>query len=98
MRGGGGSEIGGRGTGGDDSYNMQVCTSIYHGGCCCPMAAMGPHSQLLSIQQSANILWNRSTLLKLEKTIINKGSTKRTLCGIVLFKLNTFFSHVFACP
>ncbi len=24
--------------------------------------------------------------------------TKRTLCGIVLFKLNTFFSHVFACP
>jgi hypothetical protein len=27
-----------------------------------------------------------------------KGSTKCTLCGIVLFKLNTFFSHVFACP
>jgi hypothetical protein len=27
-----------------------------------------------------------------------KGMTKRTLCGIVLFKLNTFFSHVFACP
>jgi hypothetical protein len=27
-----------------------------------------------------------------------KGLTKRTLCGIVLFKLNTFFSHVFACP
>ncbi len=26
------------------------------------------------------------------------GSTKRTLCGIVLFILNTFFSHVFACP
>jgi hypothetical protein len=23
------------------------------------------------------------------------GLTKRTLCGIVLFKLNTFFSHVF---
>ncbi len=29
---------------------------------------------------------------------IIKESTKRTLCGIVLFKLNTFFSHVFACP
>ncbi len=27
-----------------------------------------------------------------------KGSTKYTLCGIVLFKLNTFLSHVFACP
>ncbi len=27
-----------------------------------------------------------------------KGLTKRTLCGIVLFKLTTFFSHVFAWP
>jgi hypothetical protein len=27
-----------------------------------------------------------------------KGSTKRTLCGIILFKLNTFYSHVFVCP
>ncbi len=26
-----------------------------------------------------------------------KGLTKRILCGIVFFKLNTFFSHVFAC-
>ncbi len=26
------------------------------------------------------------------------GLTKRTLCGIVLFKLNAFFSHVFADP
>jgi hypothetical protein len=30
--------------------------------------------------------------------LFDKGSTKRTLCGIVLFKLNTFFSHVFTCP
>jgi hypothetical protein len=71
MRGGGGGKIGGRGTGGDDSYNRQVHTSINHGGCLQPMAAMGPHSWLLSIQQSENILWNRSTFLKLEKTIIN---------------------------
>jgi hypothetical protein len=71
MRGGGGGKIGGRGAVGDDSYNRQVCTLIDHGGCRHPMAAMGPHSRLLSIQQSANILWNRSTLLKLEKTIIN---------------------------
>ncbi len=28
----------------------------------------------------------------------SKGLTKRTLCGIVLFKLNTFFSHVFTGP
>jgi hypothetical protein len=72
MRGGGGGKrVGGRGTGGDDSYNRQVRTLIDHGGRRRPMAAMGPHSWLLSIQQSANILWNRSTLLKLEKTIIN---------------------------
>jgi hypothetical protein len=71
MRGGGGGKIGGRGTEGDDSYNRQVCTSIDHGGRRRPMAAMGPHSRLLSIQQSANILWNRSTSLKLEKTSIN---------------------------
>ncbi len=71
MHGSGGGEIGGNRTGGDDSYNRQVCTSIDHGGCHHPMAAMGPHSRLLSIQQSANILWNSSTSLKLEKTIIN---------------------------
>ncbi len=29
---------------------------------------------------------------------IQKGSTKRTLCGIVLFKLNSFFNHVFSGP
>ncbi len=71
MHDGGGSEIGGRGTGCDNSYNRQVRTLINHGGRRCPIAAMGPHSWLLSIQQSTNILWNRSTLLKLEKTIIN---------------------------
>ncbi len=71
MHGGGGGKIGGRGTGGDDSFNRQVHTLIDHGGRRHPMAAMRPHSRLLSIQQSANILWNRSTSLKLEKTIIN---------------------------
>ncbi len=45
--------------------------SINDGGRRHPMAAMGPHSWLLSIQQSTNILWKSSTLLKLEKTIIN---------------------------
>jgi hypothetical protein len=67
MHGGGGGKIGGRGTGGGVSYNRQVCTSIDHGGCRHPIATMGPHFQLLSIQQSANILWNSSTSLKLEK-------------------------------
>jgi hypothetical protein len=67
LRGGSGGGIGGRGTGGDDSYNKQILTSIDHGGHRCPMAAMGPHSQLLSIQQSANILCDRTMSLKLEK-------------------------------
>jgi hypothetical protein len=71
MCGGSGGEIGGRGAGGDDSYNRQVRASIDHGGCGHPMATMGPHSRFLSVQLSANILWNRSILLKLEKTIIN---------------------------
>ncbi len=41
--------------------------SIDNGGCRHPMAAMGPHSWLLNIQQSTNILWKSSTSLKLEK-------------------------------
>ncbi len=45
--------------------------SIDNGGRRRPMATMGPHSRLLSIQQSTNKLWKSSILLKLEKTIIN---------------------------
>ncbi len=45
--------------------------SIKDGGRRHPMATMGPHSRLLSIQQSTNILWKSSTLVKLEKTIIS---------------------------
>jgi hypothetical protein len=67
MHGGSGVKIGGRGTGGDGSYNRQVCTLNDHGSRHRPTATMGPHSRLLSIQQSANILCNRTTLLKLEK-------------------------------
>jgi hypothetical protein len=70
VRGGGGGKIGGRGTGSDNSYNKQVRTSINHGGRRCPMAAMGPHSRLLSIQQSAYILCDRNMLLTQEITII----------------------------
>jgi hypothetical protein len=67
MHGGGGSKTGGIRLGDEFFYMMGLHASINHGGCRCPMATMGPHSWLLSIQQSANILWNRSTLLKLEK-------------------------------
>jgi hypothetical protein len=70
MHGGGGGRIEGRGTGDDDSYNRKVCTLINHGSRRHPMAAMGPHSRLLSIHKSANILCDRTTLLKLEITII----------------------------
>jgi hypothetical protein len=34
------------------------------------MAATGPHSRLLSLKQSTNILYDRTRLLKLEKVII----------------------------
>ncbi len=67
MRGGGGGELGGIGPGEEVFYMMQFLSSIDHGSRRRPTAAMKPHSWLLSIQQSANILCNRLVLLKLEK-------------------------------
>jgi len=52
MRGSSGGRIGGRGAGGDDSYNRKICTWIDHGGRRCPMAAMRPHSQAYNNQQT----------------------------------------------
>ncbi len=70
MLGGGCGKLGGIGPGDKVSYTMQFCASINDGGHRRRTTTMGPHSQLLSIQQSANILCNRLALLKLEKTII----------------------------
>jgi hypothetical protein len=71
MCGSSGGRIGGRGAGGDDSYNYnrKVCTSIDHGGRHHHMAAIGPHSQFLRIQQSTNILCNRTRyVVQMRKT------------------------------
>jgi hypothetical protein len=70
MLGGGGGEL--RGIGPEDkvSYTMRFCATINDGGHRHCTTAMVPHSWLLSIQQSANILCNWLVLLKLEKTII----------------------------
>jgi hypothetical protein len=70
MHGSGGSEIGGIGPGDEFSYTMGLFASMDHEGCHPPTAAMGPHSQRQSIQQSANILCNSSLLLKLENILI----------------------------
>ncbi len=70
MLGSGGGKLGGIGPGYKVSYTMRFCSSIDDGGHRCRATAMGPHSRLLSIQQSANILCDRLVLLKLEKTII----------------------------
>jgi hypothetical protein len=70
MFGGGGGELGGMGPGDEVSYTMRFCASINDGGHHLRTTAMGPHSQLLSIQQSANTLCGMLVLLKLEKTII----------------------------
>ncbi len=70
MLGGGGGKLGGIGPGDKVSYTMQFHASINDGGHRRRLTAMGPHSRLLSIQQSANILCDRLVLLKLEKTII----------------------------
>jgi hypothetical protein len=71
IRGGGGGKIGGTGPGDEFSYMMGLRALMDDEGRHCPMTAMGPHSCLLSIQQSAYILCNRTMMLKLEKNIIN---------------------------
>jgi hypothetical protein len=68
---GGGVKEGGIGAVGDCSHSMRTRASIDDGGRHRPTAATGPHSRLLSIlQQSTNILCDRTTSLKLEKVII----------------------------
>jgi hypothetical protein len=47
--------------------SMRFLALIDHDGRICPTVAVRPHSWLLSIQQSTNILGNRLVLLKLEK-------------------------------
>ena len=71
MRGSGGGELGGIGPGDEVFCSMPFLASIDHGGGRRPTATMMPHSRLLSMQQSANILCDRLVLLlKLEKNII----------------------------
>ncbi len=48
----------------------EIHTHANHGNSRPPMAAMVPHSRHRGIQQSADMLRNRSTLLKLEKKIL----------------------------
>jgi hypothetical protein len=67
MHGGGSGKIGGRGVGGENFYNSRIHSLFDHGGCCCPTVTMGTHPRCRSIQQSTNILCNRSTSLKLQK-------------------------------
>ena len=70
MCGGGGAKEGGKGAEGDDFSTMRIVASYNHGGRRHRTAAMGPHSRQKSIQQSTNILFERATSLKLEKTIV----------------------------
>ncbi len=70
MRGGGGSKIEVIGPVDKVFYTMRFCQLIDDGGHRRRTTAVGPHSQLLNIQQLANIQCDRLVLLKLEKTII----------------------------
>ena len=63
MRGGGVGAEGGIGAGGEVFFSMRFLASIDHGSRRHPTAAMRPYSQLLSIQQSTNIIGNRLVLL-----------------------------------
>ena len=67
----GGVKEGGIEAGGDYSHSMRTRASIDDGGRRRPtVPTTGPHSQLLSMQQSTNIICDRTTALKLEKVII----------------------------
>jgi len=70
MRGGSGGKIEGIGPVYEVFFTMQFCQSIDNGGHRRHTTAVGPHSRLLSIQQSVNILCDRLVSLNLEKTII----------------------------
>jgi hypothetical protein len=70
MRGGGGGKIEGIEPVDKVFYTMRFLRSIDDGGYQRRTTTVGPHSQLLSIQQSTNILCDRLVSLKLEKTII----------------------------
>jgi hypothetical protein len=70
MCGSGGGKIEGIGPVDEVFYTMRFCRSIDDGGHRLRTTTVGPHSRLLSIQQSANILCDRLVSLKLEKTII----------------------------
>jgi hypothetical protein len=62
---------------------------------CTPEKTHAPSGEKASQKNKAGAKWpsNGAT-----KQAHKRGLTKRTLCGIILFKLNSFFSHVFACP
>ena len=70
MRGSSRGSEGGMGEEGEVFCSMQFLASTNHGRRRHPMAAMKPHSRLLHIQQSVNIVCDRLILLKLEKTFI----------------------------
>jgi len=67
---GGGVKEGRIGAGGDYSHSMRTRAWIDDGGRRRPTVAAGPHSQLLSMQQSSNIICDRTTSLKVEKVMI----------------------------
>ena len=71
MRCNGGVKEGEIGAGGCYSSSMRTHASIDDGGRRHPTVATGPHSRLLSVQQSTHILGNRLVSLKLETVIIN---------------------------
>ncbi len=70
MCGGSGGKIGGRGARSGNSSTMQIFALINHGIQHHPTVTMGSRSWQQSIQQSTNILFERTTSLKLERNIV----------------------------
>ena len=70
MCGGSGGDERGRGGVGGDFYNSRQKKSNDHDSRRRPTAAMRPHSRRQSIQQSTNIICDRTTPLKLKKLLL----------------------------
>jgi hypothetical protein len=70
MCGGIGGKIGGRGTGGDNSYNRQVHTSIDHGRCRHPMVTMG-----------SSLAWQPLCQIGCYAVLFGKGHRGGMMCG-----------------
>ena len=96
MHGSGGGKIEGIGPVDEVFYTMQFCQSIDDGGHRHRMTTLGPHSWLLSIQQSANILVPHKSQKLIYKIYIfaqlSKLELVQIICSVKRFNGSAIFT------